>query len=396
MKINHYKKIRHTLLSLLFIFLAIYTTKAQEKKESKLDRFVEFFTFYPNKEKAEKDSTLYLSKIITAPILSYSPETSFGFGVGAKYLFKFKGSGDETRTSNIPVSFLYTLNNQFFIYSGFEVFTNQEKWVITGNLRFQNYPRYYYGVGRNTPQSNEEIYDTFQFLIEPIVLKRAFARYLFIGGGFRYNKVYDAEIQPNGLLDTNRPSGYNGSTSTGLELALLYDSRDNILNASKGWYFEFTKGFYNTSLGGTHKFDLTRFDLRHYFKLSQKNDDVLAFQAIGHFANGDVPLSEMAIFGNEFIMRGYIEGRYIEENLLATQVEYRKTFRDSRFGLVAFVGAGDVFNKSTELKINDLKLNYGVGLRFMLDKKEKLNIRFDFGSGNETDGNFYVNIAEAF
>jgi len=32
----------------------------------------------------------------------------------------------------------------------------------------------------------------------------------------------------------------------------------------------------------------------------------------------------------------------------------------------------------------------------MLDKKEKLNIRFDYGAGNESDGNFYVNIAEAF
>ncbi|PQJ80210.1 BamA/TamA family outer membrane protein [Polaribacter porphyrae] len=380
-----------------FILLFSISTNSQEKEnESGLDKFVEFFTFYPNKKKAAKDSTLYESKIITAPIISYSPETNFGFGVGAKYLFKFKGSGEETRTSNMPVSLLYTLNNQFFVYSGFEIFTNQEKWVISGNIRFQNYPRYYYGIGRNTPETNEEIYDSFQFLIEPILMKRMFARYLFIGGGFRYNKIYDTTVKPNGLLDTNRPTGFDGSTSTGLEFALLYDSRDNILNASKGWYFEFTRGFYNTSLGGTHDFDLTRFDLRHYLSISENNNDVIAFQAIGHFANGDVPLSELALFGNEQMMRGYIEGRYIEENLLATQVEYRKTFKDSRFGMVAFVGTGDVFNKTTDLKLSDLKLNFGVGLRFMLDKKEKLNLRVDYGAGNESDGNFYVNIAEAF
>jgi hemolysin activation/secretion protein len=136
--------------------------------------------------------------------------------------------------------------------------------------------------------------------------------------------------------------------------------------------------------------------LRHYISVSENNNDVLAFQAVGHFANGDVPLSELAIFGNHQIMRGYIQGRYIEENLLATQVEYRKTFKDSRFGLVAFLGAGDVFNETKDLKISDLKLNYGLGLRFMLDKREKLNIRFDFGGGNETDGNFYINIAEAY
>ena len=393
------KNKNQNLIFAIFTFLFVFSINSQEKEEKKgngIDNFVETFTFYPNKKKVEKDSSLYLSKIITAPIVSYSPETDFGFGIGAKYLFKFKGSGDETRTSNMPVSMLYTLNNQFFIYSGFEIFTNQEKWVISGNIIFQNYPRLYYGIGQNSPDTNEEIYDTYQFLIEPIILKQAFTRYLFLGGGFRYNTIYDTTVEEDGLLDTNMPSGFDGSTSTGVELALLYDSRDNILNASKGWYFEFTRGFYNTSLGGTHDFDLTRFDLRHYMKISQNNNDVLAFQAVGHFANGDVPLAELALFGNEQIMRGYIEGRYIEENLLAAQVEYRKTFKDSRFGFVAFVGAGDVFSKSTDLSLNDLKLNYGVGFRFMLDKKEKLNVRFDYGAGNESDGNFYVNIAEAF
>jgi len=396
---NCYKMKNHLIKTLIysFIFLCVFTLNAQEdKEESGLDKFVDIFTFYPNKKAVEKDSTLYLAKIVAAPIIAYSPQTNFGFGVGAKYLFKFKGSGDETRTSNLPVSLSYTLNNQFFVYSGFEIFTNQEKWVITGNISFQNYPRYYYGIGRNTSSDDEEIYETYQFLVEPILLKRAFARYLFLGGGFRYNKIYDTTIESGGLLDTNRPVGFDGSTSTGLELAVLYDSRDNILNASKGWYFEFTRGFYRTSLGGSHDFELTRFDLRHYFKLSKKNNDILAVQAVGHFSNGDVPLSEMALFGNQFMMRGYVEGRFIEENLLAAQVEYRKRFGDSRFGLVAFLGAGDVFNKSSELKLNDLKLNFGAGLRFMLDKKEKLNIRFDFGAGSDTDGNFYVNIAEAF
>ncbi|MBU3011086.1 outer membrane protein assembly factor [Polaribacter vadi] len=383
-------------IGLLICILTLSLPLNAQEKESGLDKFVEYFTFYPNKDKVAKDSTLYLSKIITAPILSYSPETSLGFGVGAKYLFKFKGSGEETRTSNMPVSLLYTLKNQFFVYSGFEIFTNQEKWVISGNIIFQNYPRLYYGIGQNSPETNEENYDNYQFLFEPILLKQAFTRYLFLGGGVRYNKIYKTKIEPNKLLATNQPSGFDGSTSVGFELAALYDSRDNILNASKGWYLELTRGFYGTALGGTHQFELTRFDLRHYLKVSQKNDDVLAFQAIGHFANGDTPLSELALFGNEEIMRGYIEGRYIEENLLAAQVEYRKTFKDSRFGMVAFLGAGDVFNKSKDLSLNDIKLNYGVGLRFMLDKKEKLNIRFDYGMGSETDGNFYVNIAEAY
>lgn len=50
-----------------------------------------------------------------------------GAGVGAKYLFKMRQSGPETRTSNMPISAIYTIENQFFLFSGFEIFSNQER-----------------------------------------------------------------------------------------------------------------------------------------------------------------------------------------------------------------------------------------------------------------------------
>jgi len=267
--------------------------------------------------------------------------------------------------------------------------------VLTGNIRFQNFPRLYYGIGRNTPEENEEQYDNYQATFEPILLKRLFTKYLFLGGGVRYNRIFNVGIEENGLLATNRPSGFNGSTSVGVELAALYDSRDNILNASKGWFLEFTHGTYGKALGGTHKFSLTRFDIRYFTRVSKKNKDVLGFQFMGHFSNDDVPFSELALLGSSEILRGYREGRFVDRNLLASQVEYRKTFKDSRWGAVAYAGIGDVFNNTEQLKISSLKPNFGIGLRFLLDKEENLNIRADWGVGKNTN-NFYVNIAEAF
>ncbi|MBP2831112.1 BamA/TamA family outer membrane protein [Aquimarina sp. U1-2] len=360
-----------------------------------VERLKEFFTFYPNQKAVAKDSSIYLSKFIAAPVVSYSPETDFGFGVGAKYLFKFKGSGEETRVSNMPITAQYTLNNQFFLFSGFEVFTNQEKWVIEGNLLFQNYPRIYYGIGSNTPESAEEQYDYTQFLFEPIFLKQLFTRYLFIGAGLRYNHIFNTTVKQGGLIDTNRPEGFDGSTSMGAEVAALYDSRDVILNAQKGWYMEFTHGEYFEILGGTHTFNLTRLDLRHFFKISERNNDVLAFQFVGRTVRDDQPFSEYSFFGSSEIMRGYQEGRFVDRDLLATQVEYRKRFGQSRWGAVAFVGAGDVYSNIDTFKFKNLKPNYGAGLRWMLDKSEHLNIRLDWGFGNGTN-NLYLGIAEAF
>lgn len=391
MKITAYhgSKLRSS-FAMLFLFLLSFSVQAQVVEDIK-----EFFTFYPNKKAAERDSTIYPQKFIAAPVMSYSPETNFAFGTGAKYLFKFNGSGEETRTSNMPITLQYTLNSQFFLFSGFEIFTNQEKWVIEGNLLFQNYPRLYFGIGKNTPDSAQEQYDYNQFLFEPIFLKRMFHRYLFIGGGIRYNHIYNTNIEEGGLIDENRPDGFDGSTSVGAEVAVLFDSRSNILNAQDGWYFEFTHGEYFKALGGTHNFYLTRFDLRHYMDVSKENEDVLAFQLIGRFTREDIPFSEYAFFGSSEIMRGYQEGRFVERDMLATQVEYRKNFADSRFGAVVFVGTGDVYRNVSDFRFGDLKPNYGVGLRFKLDKTENLNIRFDYGFGHGTNS-FYLSIAEAF
>ncbi|MFK7889416.1 MAG: BamA/TamA family outer membrane protein, partial [Granulosicoccus sp.] len=97
-------------------------------------------------------------------------------------------------------------------------------------------------------------------------------------------------------------------------------------------YFEFTHGKCGNILGGTNEFNLTRFDLRHYFDVSEKNNDVLAFQFAGRFTREDIPFSEFAFFGSSEIMRGYQEGRFVDRDMLATQMEYRKNFKDSRIG----------------------------------------------------------------
>lgn len=382
--------------SLCTIVIIASTLLSTNKSQAQtVEKVKEFFTFYPNQKAVARDSTIYEQKFIAAPVFSYSPETNFAFGTGAKYLFKFNGSGEETRVSNIPTTLQYTLNNQFFFYSGFEVFTNQEKWVIEGNLLFQNYPRLYYGIGSNTQKSAEEQYDYYQVLVEPIFLKRMFHKYLFVGAGFRYNHIYKTKFEDDGLIATNRPDGFDGSTSAGIEVAALFDSRSNILNAQDGWYAEFTHGKYDKAIGGTNIFNLTRIDLRHYFDVSDKNNDIIAVQVYGQFSRGNIPFSEYAFLGGSEIMRGYQEGRFVDRDLLATQVEYRKNFEDSRWGLVGFLGAGDVYSNVDQFQFKNLKPSYGVGARFALDKKENLNLRFDYGIGKGTTG-FYLGIAEAF
>ena len=73
------------------------------------EKLLEFLTFHPNKKAVERDSTIYPAKAIFTPVISYAPETNLSIGVGIKGLFKMKGSGEETRTSNLPLTAQYTI-----------------------------------------------------------------------------------------------------------------------------------------------------------------------------------------------------------------------------------------------------------------------------------------------
>ena len=357
-----------------------------------LDRFVEFFTLHPNREAARQDSLLYPSKLILTPLVAFSPETNLEFGVGAKYLFKFRKSGPETRTSNMPLSLTYTLNNQILLFSGFEIFSNQEKFMLTGNARFKVFPQRFYGIGRDSPESAEEEYSFSQLLLEPILLKQVGFRHLFLGAGVRYNRVSNVTFEAESVLAQSGLSGARGSTSVGAELALVYDSRDNILTAHRGWYTELTHGFYGKVLGGTHRFQLTRLDLRKFIPLARRQ--TLAFQFLASFSFQDVPLAELSALGGDDIMRGYYAGRYLDSHLLALQAEYR--FRlYQRLGAVVFAGGGDVAQHVREFAFGNIRPTVGVGLRFLIDKTEDLNLRFDYGFGRRTQ-NYYLQLAEAF
>ena len=142
-------------LVLSTILLSLLILCPRDGKAQGMDKVIEFLTIHPNKKAVQKDSTLYPAKAIFTPVISYAPETNWSFGVGMKGLFKMKNSGDETRTSNMPITFQYTLENKYFFFSGFDIFFPQEKYILTGNLRIQSFPSLFFGIGPDSPKTNE-------------------------------------------------------------------------------------------------------------------------------------------------------------------------------------------------------------------------------------------------
>ena len=379
---------------ILLICVAIsFLMLPTEANAQKIEKLIEFLTIHPNKKAAAQDSLIYPAKAIFTPVITFAPETNLSLGVGMKGLFKMKGSGPETRTSNIPLSAQYTIDNKYLFFSGFEVFFPQEKYLLSGNLRFQSFPSLFFGIGQDTPKKNEEEFAYRQILVEPIFLKKILP-HTYVGTGFRYNKISKVEALADGLLATSGQAGSLGSTSTGFELALVFDSRDNLLNAQEGLYMEFTYGVYNKKLGGTQDYNLTRLDLRYYAQPLKNPRSVLAFQFITHFSSSGTPLHEMGRLGGNEIMRGYFEGRYTDQHLMATQLEWRQKLTPL-WGVVGFAGVGSVAPEIGKFSIAYARPSVGVGVRFRVDPEENLNLRLDFGFGQEKM-NYYFKIAEAF
>lgn len=377
-------------LAIIF-FLSGHFSNAQEIVE-KITSVFEHEIGHP------KDTNHYHTKFVLAPIISYEPSTSLGVGVGAKLLFKFPKSYEETRTSNIPIAARYTLNKQFIFSTDFTVFTNQEKWMFKGMVSLLKFPFLYYGIGSDTKEEDQVELSYNQFLFEPLILKKI-KGYLFMGGGLRYNSIYNtyeySELGDEGTKISRQDS--LGVRALGFEIALSYDSRDNILNASEGYFVEYTLGTYDKSWGSSNSFNLSKLNARTYKKVWENRPDVIAFEFYSRFSWGDVPLLEYSTLGGHELLRGVSEGRYRDRHAVYFQTEYRWQALD-RIGFVFFTGTGDVFSDANELSTKNLKVNVGTGLRLKIVKAENLNIRLDYGfvTGNEFDHNFYLSIAEAF
>lgn len=94
---------------------------------------------------------------------------------------------------------------------------------------------------------------------------------------------------------------------------------------------------------------------------------------------------DMTNWGTSFILSGYQpiwKGALITGDLYA-QIELRQHLA-SRFGCVAWVGAGTVFPSLEGFAWKNILPNYGVGLR--VEFKHNMNLRVDFGFGKETAG----------
>lgn len=318
---------------------------------------------------------------------SYSKNTSFGIGVLAAGLYRIDRSDSVTAPSdisifaNVSVSGFYALG-----VTGNNIFRGNRS-RIDYSVAFSSSPRDMWGIGyaagRDNPKSsyNEKLYR-----IRGRYLRQVLP-HVYVGGLLDFRHAKGLHIKNEAYIGHQK----HHYTTTGIGAIAEYDSRDFIPNPYRGVYLSVQGIFYPKFAGNCEKsLWRTTAIADGYFRVWR--GAVLAADLYAEFNSAGTPWPMLARLGGSLRMRGYYEGRYTDNDMVALQVELRQRIW-RRIGCTVWGGAGNVFSGIGSYRWSQTLPNYGLGLRW--EFKKRVNIRIDYGFGRKTSG-FLLNINEAF
>ena len=321
------------------------------------------------------------------PMIGSAPETGLQYGANLTAKFNL-GSNKKIKPSFISLTLLNTAKNQFLAISKQEIYT--DNWKFVGLIDYKKFPENFYGIGSESKIQDSTMISWTKFESELRAMKRLNEK-SFFGAQIIASSLDTVKILGNKNNYSN-VSGFKGGSFAGIGASFNYDTRNDPFTAKNGTFIDAKMNF----LIGDYKHTYIEIDGRKFFN---KNNKVLALQGKIYSTSGSVPFWALPKLlnqtGNSFIFRGLPDGRYRDNNAIASQIEYRHSFQN-RLGFVLFGATGAVFESWSSMSESKLKIAYGIGLRYQLRKDSTENLRLDIGfSPNEPMG-LYILFKEAF
>lgn len=328
------------------------------------------------------------------PLVARSIETDWSVGAAGSFTFRFNRHDTLTRTSNTQALALYSLRKQFIAAVNGTTYFPGERYILNYQLSYSYFPDKFWGLGKEAPDKNEESYIFKQYYVY-LHFQRKLQNRVFAGFLYEYQRLLNIEYQPGGLFDQLGVMGRYPYHISGAGLSLTYDTRNNAFAPDRGSFLQVFFNHFSPAFGSDFRYTNYVVDFRRFIQTYR--EQVLAIQAYAFLNSGDVPLRSLASFGGSNSMRGFYDGRYRSKNQVVLQAEYRAPLF-WRIGAVGFAGIGNVSSQMKDLNFNDLKYSYGGGLRFLLNRNERLNLRIDYGwgVGESVSHGLYFQLGEVF
>ncbi len=358
-----------------------------------------------------RSSDLSKPVFVTAPAVGDKPSTGINGGIASNVAF-VAGDHASTHLSSISGSVKVSEKAQTLSAIRLAVFLPDDRWFLQGDNRLNWTSLDTYGLGGETTSDDLSNLKYDQSRINETVF-HSVARGLFVGAGIDINKHTNVRpgatspepIDQAAYTQYTQEHGFrlSGQTSSGTTASVMYDTRDNSINARSGWYANATyRTFFTGFLGGDSTWQEAYLDVRTYRRLTRDGRRLLAFWLLGDLVTGgvapyfDLPTTAGDPYGRS--ARGYGEGRYRGDHLLYGEVEYRETLtRNGLLGYVAFFNTTTLASETTgEQLFESFAPGAGGGLRVLLSKKSRTNLCVDYGWGKQGSHALYLAIQEAF
>lgn len=133
-------------------------------------------------------------------------------------------------------------------------------------------------------------------------------------------------------------------------------------------------------------------DYNHFYEIKNKRDIIGTRLYVG-VGIGDLSFNQQFVIGNNDI-RGYTEGKYRGDQIVAIQGEYRYN-PYKKLGFVGFASVASVFKALNESDNGKILPAIGTGFRYNVFPKNHLNVGMDVAAGVQ-DWGIYFKIGEAF
>ncbi len=330
-------------------------------------------------------------KLVGIPVIFSTPETGFGFGGGGQLFLTAERNIFGARKSNILFTGIYTANSQIVIQALPQIYFEKGDYYLDAAYEFRVYPNKFWGIGNDTPDSNEEDYDMTSHKFRVDFLKRL-PPSLNFGLRFNFENHQVTEVAEGGLLASGEIPGSDRAVVVGLGAIFTLDTRDQVEDPSGGYYVNMNAQFSSKNFGATHGFNRFITDLRAYRPLGEKS--LLAARLYVENNFGDVPFQAKAQFGGGDMARGYFKGRFISDQMYVLTAEYRWRFLP-RLSLAAFGLMGEVSDINQDFFQNP-HFSLGGGIRFKILKSQNTLVRLDVGVGEDGNNGFYFGVNQAF
>jgi hypothetical protein len=364
------------------------------------------------------------SFLLIVPFISSNPTA--GLIIGAGLTYTFKANKQDEHLSLISSAASYSTNKLVNINLKTNAFIFHERLVLNGDWRYLINSESTYGLStakinsfnvdiNGFPTADDSLGQPLkyhQLRFYEIGSWKVFKNF-FAGVGFQYDRYYDIIDERLEKGDTGLSFHYQYSinhhfdpkeyTVTGVSLNLLFDSRDNQVNAYRGQYANVNYLFNLEGLGSTQNSNILLTEYRCFLPLDKKKQrHILGFWLYGNFVvNGIAPYLALPALGydkQQRTGRGYTFGQFRGQGMLYGETEYRFPISKNTgiLGGVVFLNATTTSDNEHNVQLMDyLRLGYGGGLRIMLDKTSRTRLQIDAGLSPHSFG-FYLGATETF